>query len=261
MTSKKLTPMESSYKGWDYKPRLRTSWLALTLMVGFWILVPTAVSAQQYTLKVKHLHGRGSCSGELTLGENGFRYQTVHVRDQRQWSFTEIQEVQFLSERRINLITYEDSRQRLGGDKIFKFELQGATIPEGLVHFVESKFEKPVSNRLTAGDDTSRFEIPVKHLHRVGGCQGKLTLTENGIVFRSEKAGESRQWRYSDLQSLASSGRYELRLGTLEHGPLQYGDTKEFRFRLKTPLDEGAYRFAWGKVNQLPSWRAELRSR
>ncbi len=33
-------------------------------------------------------------------------------------------------------------------------------------------------------------------------------------------------WRYSDLQSVGTSGPYDLRMGTYEQGPLQYGDTK-----------------------------------
>ncbi|MBZ5553614.1 MAG: hypothetical protein LAO21_12900 [Acidobacteriia bacterium] len=211
--------------------------------------------AETHVLKVKHSHLRGGCTGELTIDDHGIRYQTLHARDQRQWTFTDIQEVQFISEHKLNIITYEDSRQRLGGDKIFKFELPGDTIPAGVVQLVESKFERPVTNRFPVENLTGRFEVAVKHLHRVSGCQGRLIFTESGISFRSDTPGESRTWRYSDLQSIASSGRFDLRLGSFEHGPLQYGDTKEFRFRLKSPLEEAAYRFAWGKINQLPQWR------
>jgi len=226
-------------------------------MAIYLVMLSSISLAEAHVLKVKHSHTKGSCSGELTIDDNGIRYQTPHTRDQRQWTFTDIQEVQFISEHKMNIITYEDSRQHLGGDKIFKFELPGDTIPVSVVQLVESKFEKPVSNRLSVENLTGRFEVAVKHLHRVSGCQGKLIFAEDGISFRSEKAGESRQWRYSDLQSMASSGRFDLRLGTFEHGPLQYGDTKEFRFRLKAPLDKDAYRFAWGQINQLPMWRPE----
>lgn len=226
-------------------------------MAIYLVMLSSISLAEAHVLKVKHSHVKGSCTGELTIDDNGIRYQTPHTRDQRQWTFTDIQEVQFISEHKMNIITYEDSRQRLGGDKIFKFELPGDTIPASVIQLVESKFEKPVSNRLSVENLTGRFEVAVKHLHRVSGCQGKLIFAEDGISFRSEKAGESRQWRYSDLQSIGSSGRFDLRLGTFEHGPLQYGDTKEFRFRLKAPLDKDAYRFAWGQINQVPVLRLE----
>ncbi|MBZ5538431.1 MAG: hypothetical protein LAO31_21000 [Acidobacteriia bacterium] len=240
------------------KVQIRGFVSAISLSSIFLIMFNSISPAEAHVLKVKHEHVKGGCTGELTIDDNGIRYQTLHTRDQRQWTFTDIQEVQFISEHKINIIAYEDSRQRLGGDKIFKFELLGEVIPVSVIQLVESKFEKPISNRFSAGNLPGKFELAVKHLHRVSGCQGKLIFTEDGISFRSEKAGESRTWRYSDLQSIASSGRFELRLGTFEHGPLQYGDSKEFRFRLKNPLDEAAYRFAWGQINQLPLWRAEV---
>jgi len=230
----------------------------LGLLTFLLLALGSASFGEEFMLKAKHDHLKGSCTGELTISESGIRYQTSHVQDQRQWAFTDIQEVQIISEKKLNVISYEDSWKRLGGDKIFKFELQGETLPPILIALVESKFAKPISNRLAAQNLKGQFEIPAKHLHRVSGCQGKLVITENGVSFVSGKPGESRQWRYSDLQAVASSDRYELRLGTYERGPLQYGDTKEFRFRLKEPLSEAAYRFVWARINQLPQWRSEV---
>ncbi|MGB7624599.1 MAG: hypothetical protein WBN92_19805 [Terriglobia bacterium] len=232
--------------------------LILGLLTCFLLAADSVSFGEEFTLRAKHDHLKGSCSGELTVSEKGIRYQTAHVQDQRQWTFADIQEVQIISEKKLNVISYEDSRKRLGGDKIFKFELQGETLPPNLIALVESNFVKPISNRLAAENLKGQFEIPVKHLHRVGGCQGKLIITDNGISFVSERPGESRQWRYSDLQTVASTERYELRLGTYERGPLQYGDTKEFRFQLKEPLSEVAYRFLWARINQLPQWRPEV---
>lgn len=210
--------------------------------------------AESFTLKVKHNHIHGSSRGQLIIDNAGIRYQSANPKEQRQWNYDNIQEVQFLSGRKLNLVSYEDSRWRFGGDRIYKFELTDGTIPDGLVAFVTSRFPKPISDRLPAKSVAGRFEIPVKHLHRTGGCQGKLVIAENGISFISRDAKDSRFWRYSDLESVGTSGPYDLRLGTYEHGPLQYGDTKEFRFQLKKRLDEAAYRFVWSRVNELPAW-------
>lgn len=228
------------------------------ILVGALSMIFSSASiAADYSFKVKHHHFKGSCTGDLIINDSGIRYQTPHAKDQRQWTFKDIQEVQFLSETKLNLLAYEDSRQRLGGDKIFKFELQGEKLPSDAIVWVTSKFLKPISNRLNAENLQGQYEISVKHLHRISGCQGRLVFTDGGISFVSEKPGESRQWRFSDLQSIASSGRYELRLGTYEHGPLQYGDTKEFRFRLKEPLRDEVYRAAWARIYHIPVWRAE----
>lgn len=241
--------------------RSRRSVVMFLLMILLGMIVPFESFGELYTLHAKHRHKIGSCVGELIFDDHGVQYHTSRPKDQRNWSFTDIQEIQFLSERELNILTYEDSRQRLGGDRLFKFALQGENVPPGLITLVDAKFAKPVSNRLTAKDLTGQYEIPVKHLHRVGGCQGKLVFTDDGIMFVSNLAGESRQWRFTDLQSIASTGPYGLRLGTYEHGPLQFGDTKEFRFQLKEPLNEAAYRFAWAHINQLPRWRPDARGK
>jgi hypothetical protein len=219
--------------------------------------VSSNLIGKDYSYKVRHQHVKGSCAGDLIVNESGIQYQTAHAKDERHWTFDNIQEIQFINEQQLNVLTYEDSRPRIGGDRIFKFEFQGSAIPADLAAFIMAHFSKPVSDRLTPTAQAGRFEIPVKHLHRVGGCPGKLVFRDDGITFVSDKPGESRQWRYSDLQSIASSGPYELRLGTYEHGPAQYGDTKEFRFQLKGQLDAAAYRFAWLHINDLSlGWKA-----
>lgn len=226
---------------------------ALTLFVAS----PT-LWAESFTLKVKHEHIRGSSRGQLVIDDAGVQYHTANPKEDRQWSYTDIQEIQFLSVKKLNLVSYEDSRWRFGGDRIYKFELTEGSIPDALVAFVTSRFPKPISDRLPATTLVPRYEIPVKHLHRVGGCQGKLIIAASGIAFISQDAEDSRFWRYSDLQSVGTSGPYDLRLGTYEQGPLQYGDTKEFRFLLKTKLDKAAYRFVWSQINKLVPFHTDV---
>lgn len=235
--------------------RENRSVLLFFLLAALLPLLTSMTFGKDYLFKVKHHHVKGSCRGDLVFTDTGIRYQTTHTKDQREWAFEDIRQIQFVSEKQINLLSYEDSRQRLGGDKIFKFNLLDETVPADLVASINARYANPISNRLALTTESSRFEISVKHLHRASGCQGKLIIADEGISFVSSKSGESRHWRYSDLQSIGSAGRYELRLGTYEHGPLQYGDTKEFRFLLKRELDENTYRFAWIRINKLPLWR------
>jgi hypothetical protein len=232
------------------------SWKYCLAMVMLLIFSSTLIG-KDYSFKVRHQHVKGNCAGDLIVNESGIQYQTANAKDGRHWTFDDIQEIQFINQRQLNVLTYEDSRRRIGGDRTFKFEFQDSTIPADLAAFITAHFSKPVSNRLTPTNQAGRFEILVKHLHRLGGCPGKLVFRDDGITFVSDKPGESRQWRYSDVQSIASSGPYELRLGTYEHGPAQYGDTKEFRFQLKEKLDAAAYQFAWLRINDLSlGWKA-----
>ncbi|MDD5544580.1 MAG: hypothetical protein PHX83_15545 [Acidobacteriia bacterium] len=224
-----------------------------TLLIGAALLslslCTQSINAESYTLTVKHLHVHGSSRGHLYIDDRGIRYETFRAPEQLKWTFKDLQEIQFLSEKRLALVSYLDSRWRLGGDRIYKFELTDGTIPQGLVRLVESHFPKPVSNRLAPPVSQTRYEIPAKHLHRTGGCQGNLVIAENGITFISSQANDSRFWRYDDLEGIGTSGPYDLRLGAYEHGPFQYGGIKQFRFQLKTKLREEAYRFIWQHLN------------
>lgn len=240
---------------------IKTRAFATPAFLALWLLLlPSTALAEEYSFKVSHHHVKGRCIGNLIVNDNSIRYQTDYAKDQRLWSFDDLQEIQFVNDHELNLVTYEDSRQRFGGDRLFKFKLLDQKLPEDLSAFVSLHYSKPISNRLGTAPATARFEIPVKHLHRTGGCQGQLIILEKGIAYMSRSAKDSRFWRYSDLQSIGTSGPYELRLGTFEHGPLQYGDTKQFQFRLKERLDEKAYRFAWEHINNVPAWNVEAKS-
>jgi hypothetical protein len=227
--------------------------LLLSLLAVSTISFPfktTPLWGESFTLNVKHDHVHGSSHGKLTIDNDGVRYTTTVPKEQRQWSFTDIQEIQFLSEKRLNLVSYEGSRWHFGGDRIYKFEMTDGTVPRELVAFVTARYPKPISDRIPT-KVVGRYEISVRHLHRTGGCPGTLVIADNGITYTSEDGKDSRFWRYSDVESVGTSGPYDLRLGTYEHGPLQFGGTKEFRFQLKTTLNEEAYRFVWEHVNSI----------
>jgi hypothetical protein len=61
--------------------------------------------------------------------------------------------------------------------------------------------------------------------------------TESTLVFARDLVGfGAHTWRYSDIQSIASSGPLQLTLTTLE---------KQFRFQLKQPITESTYNQLW----------------
>jgi hypothetical protein len=61
------------------------------------------------------------------------------------------------------------------------------------------------------------------------------------VVFRADPAGESRTWRIADIESVTSSGPFDLTLTTRE---------KEFQFDLKRVLPEARYQELGRKVNR-----------
>jgi len=70
------------------------------------------------------------------------------------------------------------------------------------------------------------------------------------IVYKSEKNGESRTWRYEDIENISSSGPFQLTLTTFERAKSHYGSLKGFNFELKRRLDEARYNDLWLRLNQ-----------
>lgn len=82
-------------------------------------------------------------------------------------------------------------------------------------------------------------EIPAKHRHRFGGCEGVLRISSELLIFDTEKAEDRRMWRLRDLQSFGTAGPYSLRLST---------ELETFNFDLKTPLTQEIQDFLWQRL-------------
>jgi len=79
-----------------------------------------------------------------------------------------------------------------------------------------------------AEDVPGAWSIPVK--------RGAIAFGADAIVYSTKTPGESRTWRYSDIDTVSSSGLFELTVTTLE---------KTFHFQLKQPLAEARYDELW----------------
>jgi hypothetical protein len=95
----------------------------------------------------------------------------------------------------------------------------------------------------------AKYQLPVKHQHTLGGCQGTLEIGEQQVVYKTSHQSDSRVWRYEDLSSIGSTGRFQLRLTTMERTGGEYGAEKNFIFDLKRHLEPEVYDFIWGKIN------------
>ena len=90
--------------------------------------------------------------------------------------------------------------------------------------------------RVIFSDTVIVQEIPVRHRHGIGGCQGILTIAQDKIIYRTQHEGDSRIWLLKDLESFASNDPFHLRLSTA---------FETFNFDLKLPLQEAAYEHIW----------------
>jgi len=225
-------------------------------MFCFVLVSPTASVAQgRLVLNVRHDHAWGSCSGTLTLDEYGVRYETKHTKDARSWAYGDVQQFQVEEGRHLKILTYEDRKWRLGADKAFEFEWQeNQATPEEVYQFIQARVPRPIAAWLLVSHlGEARFEFPVKHLGIWKGTEGRLVFTDRWVVLQAgekdeEKSG-NRTWRYDDLESISSSGPYELTLTTYEQQKFHYASRSVYRFQLKEPLRAGTYDALWRFVN------------
>jgi hypothetical protein len=70
------------------------------------------------------------------------------------------------------------------------------------------------------------------------------------MVYRTARKGESRAWRYSDIENVSSSGPFQLTITTYERARSHYGGLKGFNFQLKEPLDRERYDALWRRLNE-----------
>ncbi len=223
---------------------------ALTVMTlgAAFFFAPRLAVAQTYGFQVEHQHRLRNCRGTLTVAPEKIEYKTTHTKDSRSWPYMDIRQIKIESPTRIEIVTYEDQERLFGRDKIFKFRLlQGQITPE-VAALLMAKATHPLATSVmpvAAGSPT--YQLPVKHLHPFGGCEGVLSIYPDRVTYESkEKPTDSRYWRYADIQSFGYPTRYRFEITTFEDK--FGGPTKVFNFQLKENLPSRAYDYVWVRV-------------
>ncbi len=197
-------------------------------------------------LHVRHDHDPwGSCTGELTVTPNGVRYHSEDKKEHsREWAWTDIQTVDRLSVDRFSILTYEDQKWLLGRDRPWDFTVldpEAGGLTDQLFEVIRKNEPRPVVDRVPK-QIRADYEIPVKHLHTFGGCEGVLEFSRDWIVYRTDHKEDARSWkRGKDVMSIWSTGPFDLELEVYEREGEDLLRTRRFRFELKEPLDETYY--------------------
>lgn len=195
----------------------------------------TAFAAQ---FPVRHDHLRKGCDGVMTVDDTGVRF-TAPKGHTFAWNYDDIEKL-VLEPRKIRIVTYRDSKLRLGADMEYNFA--GQIPAEELYRLwktrMDQRFVAELPQPVTGG-----FSIPVKHLGHLFGTQGTLAIGDDAIVYSTAAPNDSHTWRYSDVRSVSSSGPFQLTLTTFE----QSGG---FNFELKEPITEARYNQLWLEVEK-----------
>ena len=199
------------------------------------ILAATLASATQFT--VRHEHLRKGCTGAMTVDENGVRF-TGAKKHAWSWKYEDIQQLRLAPES-IYILTYKDSKLRLGEDRGYNFT--GKIPTEELYALLKDRMDQRFVAAVGQVRDLPSWSLPVKHLRPIVGSEGTLAFGADAIVYSTPAKAESRTWRYSDIESIASSGPFQLTITSLEKG---------FNFQLKQPITEARYNQLWLQIEK-----------
>jgi len=221
----------------------------LSLWFGGWLLLCSTLQAQEVRFPVVHDRLLRNDTGELIFGETGIEYRAKEKKNARTWKYEDIQQLGLLSPKELTILTYEDSKWKLGKDLFYRFKITTGEITPALWVQLQAKLNRPVVSALIPPDIASRFTIPVKHLRGFRGTQGTLEIGDQYVIYKTDAPKDSRIWRYQDISSIGTTGPYQLRLTSMDRAEGEFGGERNFVFSLKERLAPEAYDFIWWKIN------------
>ncbi len=209
------------------------------------------VGAQPLAVQVRHEHLHGGGAGMLSVDADSmsFHEEGKKGKHSRDWRYEDIQQLS-LSPGKLHLVTYEDQKWELGRDRDFIFD----QLPQDFVGQARPLFERKLGRRfiveLADSDATAVWELGAKLRHGLRGSQGVLRIGDDRIVYESKPEGESRTWKFEDIDNVSVAGPFDLSITTLERTGWRHAGPTEFRFQLKDELKEDRYNELWRRINR-----------
>lgn len=219
------------------------------LLLGFAAALPAADKTFDAVQRKKL---RPDVRGALVIGEEEIRFETRGGGRGLRRQYGEIQSLDRLGPTELVIVTYENALPFRGRGKRYRFSLTSGEIDGAMFAGMAERLAKPVSNRaFSIPAEDAAFDAGAKHLHRAGGCQGRLVFSAKAAWFQSADGRHSREWLLDrDIDSVWSAGPYRLDIHARDPGGA-YGITR-FRFLLKQPLDRQLYRRLKLQLMRLP---------
>lgn len=214
----------------------------ITARIGA-ILIFVAGIAQTQTFNVMHKHLHGDAPGTLLVTDTGITFieKGKHANHSRTWKYEQVQQFE-LSEDKLSIQTYEDQKWQPGRDRNYLFTHLPAAFAKSVYPVWRDQLDQRFVAALAGQPPAALSEFPAKLTGVLKGVEGTLFFADDQITFRAAKPGESRTWRFTDIDNIASAGPFDLSIVTYEH----HG--REFRFQLQRPMEEARFNELWRKV-------------
>jgi hypothetical protein len=202
------------------------------------LILACALWGTDMEFQVRHQHLRKGCVGTMKVTSEGIAF-AGSKNHAWTWKYADIQELKAAPER-ISVLTYEDRKLKLGADRAYEFQ---GEIPSGVYTLWSAKLDQRFVE--ARAEETGGWSLAAKHLRPVSGSDGILTFGASRIVYATDARDDSRTWRYQDIDTISSSGPFQLTITSFERARALYGDRKGFNFQLKQVLSEAQYNQLW----------------
>ena len=170
----------------------------------------------------------GIVKGKFSINANGIEFLGAN-QSTEQWAFQDIQTFR-LTPHRLDIKTYRNRKRHMPGVEECRFDL-GDAVPPSIEDELAREVQRPSQNNVpfsaSQGD-----AIPVHHRRLSGGTNGVLQFRDGGIDYVTSTAGDSRSWRWADLQTLSNPDPWHL---------LVFGYRDTYAFDLKVVMPQPLY--------------------
>ncbi len=225
---------------------MKSRFIQLSIIAILSLFIVNSAAAQEFKYKVQQDRFKGHRDGELIISANGVEYRAKKEKDSRVWTYTDIRLFEILSPTRVRIWTYKDRKLLLGRDESLTFKIVEGQIDQKVSDFLRDRIGRPLVTSLTDEESTPLAQIPVKHSHRFGGCEGTLKVYPDRLVYEAQDGHDSRSWRWTDIRAVGRSDTYRFDLETFE--PQVGASSRSFNFILKEQLPDKTYDLIWSRV-------------
>jgi hypothetical protein len=166
----------------------------------------------------------GRTSGTLRADARGVEFVPGKGASRR-WTAGEIKSLD-LEAHRLILVGYDNRGWHLAGTQEFEWEVTKDITP-AVAASLTADIGRPVRNRLPDREAPMTTVVAVRRSGHFGGSNGVLRIRKQGMDYVTAQPGESRSWRWLDLQTLSNPDPYHL---------FVFGYRDTYAFELKAPL-------------------------
>lgn len=166
----------------------------------------------------------GKEKGNILIGAEGVEFRPLRGRSLK-WRLPDIQTF-FVSAHRLVIKTYKDRRHHLPGERRYRFDVVQAIPPE-TASVIARSLGRPSQNADPDPKVPAAETIPAHHRTRTGGTNGTLRVRTGEIDYVTSVPGDSRSWRWADLETLSKPDPYHF---------FVFGYRDTYTFDLKEPL-------------------------